>query len=183
VRSRELAQLVGALSFTGSAALGFDRILLVESPTDGLALQQFLRLKGKDHRVLTLPLGGSTLINGTSTTEMQLTDLKRITPRISALVDSERSSATAVPPPERQAFAALCGRIGISCHVTTYRAIENDFWQATLDRAFGSGRTALGPFDRLPAGAWPKALNWKATREMSAAELDATDLGPFLEQT
>jgi hypothetical protein len=82
VRSRELAQLVGALSFTGSAALGFDRILLVESPTDGLALQQFLRLKGKDHRVLTLPLGGSTLINGTSTTEMQLTDLKRITPRI-----------------------------------------------------------------------------------------------------
>jgi ABC-type cobalamin/Fe3+-siderophores transport system ATPase subunit len=176
------SELVGALSFTNSPALGFDRILLVESPTDGLALQQLLRRKGKDHQVLTIPLGGSTLINGSSTAELQLDELKRITPRISAIVDSERLGPTDPLPAERQAFSSLCGRLGIPCHLTTRRAIENYFSQGNLDRAFGPGRTALGPYDPLPAGAWPKALNWRAAREMSDAELDATDLGPFLDQ-
>lgn len=177
-----LSEFVGALSFSGSPALGFDRILLVESPTDGRAVQQFLRTRGKDHLVLTIPLGGGTLINGTETTEAQLIELKRITPRVAALVDSERNSPEEPLSRERRAFQLLCERQEIKCHVLERRALENYFPQSAIDTALGAGREALSHFDQLPKAAWPKAHNWKIARSMTREALDGTDLGRFLDE-
>src|SRR5215813_9846497 len=81
-KTATLAEFVGALTFSGAPELGFEQILLVEGTSDALAIQQLLRRKNKEHLVLLLPLGGGSLINGSQNTELQLNELKRITPKI-----------------------------------------------------------------------------------------------------
>jgi hypothetical protein len=81
-----LSELLGELSFAAYKELGFDKILLVEGVTEVLTLQQWLRLYGKDHQVVLLPLGGAAMINGKREDEL----------RVHALIDSERAAAGAV---------------------------------------------------------------------------------------
>ena len=66
-----LAELLGELSFAGYKELGFERILLVEGPTEVKAVQQLLRMFRKDHKVVLLPLGGASMINARSETELE----------------------------------------------------------------------------------------------------------------
>jgi ABC-type cobalamin/Fe3+-siderophores transport system ATPase subunit len=176
-----LAEFLGELSFSGFQELGFSRVLLVEGPTDVRAVQQFLRLYKKGHEVVLLPLCGASLIN--EKFREQLEEIKRITPNISALIDSERSVQGQAIAADRAAFVEACKDAGIRCHVLDRRATENYFPDRAVKVVKGASFTALTPFQHLktsPNG-WAKDENWRIAGAMSRAELDSTDLGQFLE--
>lgn len=179
-----LAEFVGSLSFGRTPELGFDRIVLVESQSDGRALQQLFRRLRKEHEILPLPLAGSSLINGEEGTRAQLLEILRITTRVHAVIDSERDSAGASLSADRAAFVALCDELKIDCHVLDRRALENYFSQEAIDKAVGAGHVALGSYERLkdsPNG-WKKANNWRIAREMTLDDLKGTDLRSILDR-
>jgi energy-coupling factor transporter ATP-binding protein EcfA2 len=183
-KTNNLPEFLGEISFSGYRDLGFEKILLVEGPTEVKAIQQFLRLFGKDHTVVLLSLGGSSMINGHSQAELE--EIKRICPKVVALVDSERESESATLSADRSGFKAKCDESKIDCHITERRAIENYFTDAAVKEAFGKNYAALAAFDALfdalnvaPNG-WSKRENWRVARAMSKTDLDGTDLGEFL---
>lgn len=176
-----LAEFVGELGYSGYQDLGYDKILLVEGPTDVTTFQQFLRIYGKDHKIVMLPLGGRSFI--TAASGPQLAELRRISERIQAAIDSERQAPGELLPPGRQAFVDECARVGIACHVLERRATENYFTDSAVKAAKGESYRALGPFeDRAGVSpVWHKRENWKVAREMRKSDLDTTDLGQLLE--
>lgn len=175
-----LSQFLGELSFSSYKELGFDQVLLVEGRTDVKTIQQFLRLYGKNHQVVLLPLGGSDMINESS--EVELQELKRITPNISAVIDSERPEADAALEHSRAAFLKLCGSVGINCRVLDRRAIENYLSDSAVKAAKGEKYRALGPYEARKdvSPVWSKSENWRIAREMTLEDLEGTDLGQFL---
>ena len=175
-----LAEFVGELSFAGYRDLGFEKILLVEGPREIKTMQQFLRLYGKDHEILLLSLGGASLINATTAAELE--EIKRISEKVYAIIDSERPAEGEPIARDRQAFVDNCKKAGIACHVLERRATENYLTEAAVKRVKGSNYRALEPFEllkNLPNG-WAKADNWRIAREMTKHDLEATDLGQFL---
>ncbi len=177
-----LAQFVGELSFSSYQELGFNKILLVEGRSEVKTIQQFLRLWKKDHQIVLIPLGGATLINGSS--ELELRELNRISTNISALIDSERVFQDAPLAANITAFVASCVKLGINVSVLERRAIENYFTDAAVKNVLGSGYRALAPYEKLNevSPSWSKPENWRIAREMLIADLEATDLGAFLER-
>jgi predicted ATPase len=175
-----LPEFLGELSFSGYQALGFEKVLLVEGPHDVTAVQQFLRKRGLDHKIVLLPLGGSSMINGNRLAE--LTELKRISNNIHALIDSERASAGEALAADRQGFVARCLTLGIPCHVLDYRAIENYFPEAAIKAVMGASYRGLTPFERLKDAkpSWGKQDNWRIARDMALDDLNGTDLGEFI---
>lgn len=174
-----LAQLAGELSFAGTPALGFDRILLVEGKTDVKTFQQLLTKFGSSQTVLVLSLGGDDHINGDS--QVELAELFRIGAPIAAVVDSEKSDADAALSKPRSDFVAQCTKLGINCHVLERRAIENYFPPQIVEGFLGEYAGSIGPFDKMPAG-WKKRDNWRAARLLSSEELSGTDLGAWLQE-
>jgi len=154
--------------------------LLVEGPKEVKTVQQLLRKYNKDHKVVLLPLGGSSFINAKSEPELQ--EIKRITENIFSLIDSEREAAGAPLQPERQAFLDTCQKVGINCHVLERRAIENYLSDRALKIIKGDKYRALEPYEKLEdvSPSWGKQENWRIAREMTQEELDSTDLGMFL---
>jgi hypothetical protein len=154
--------------------------LLVEGPSELKTVQQFLRLPHQDHKVLLLPLGGSSLINARA--EHSLEEIKRITPHVCALLDSERENQGDKLAPDRQAFVDICKKANIPCHVLERRATENYFPDAAVKKVLGDKYRALSPYERLDKTefGWAKSDNWRIAREMSQADLAVTDLGEFL---
>jgi len=177
-----LAEFLGELSFSSYKELGFNKVLLVEGRTEVKTLQQFLRLLKKDHEIVLVPMGGSEMINANS--EAELVELTRITDKISAVIDSDRSSAGATPSANIQSFANACGKAKIPCKVLDWRAVENYLCDRAIKRVFGPTYQALTPFQKREtlSPVWPKTENWRVAREMAASELRATDLGQFLEK-
>lgn len=175
-----LSELLGELSFSGYRELGFDKILLVEGTTDVKTIQQFLRLYRKDHQIVLLPLGGGSLINGSS--EIELGEIKRISENVFALIDSERASLDAPLDLDREEFVETCEKVGITCHVLDRRATENYFTDEAIKNIKGSEYQALDPYQLLKdiSHSWSKAENWRIAREMTLEDLTATDLGKFL---
>jgi ABC-type cobalamin/Fe3+-siderophores transport system ATPase subunit len=175
-----LPEFLGELGFSGYQELGYDKILLVEGPTDVTTFQQFLRIYCKDHKIVILPLGGRSFITAASVP--QLAELKRITPNIVAVIDSERQTAGAAIDSDRQAFVDECRRIGIDCRVLERRATENYFTDSAVKTAKGPSFAALGPYEVLSdhSPSWHKRENWRIAREMAAGDLDVTDLGQVL---
>src|SRR5262249_9397818 len=114
-----LGEFLGELSFSGYRELGYKKVVLVEGPSDVTTIQQFLRMLHKDHLVLLLPLGGSSMINGER--ESELAEVRRISAHVYALIDSERTGPNAPLDPTRQAFVETCARLDIRCHVLKYR--------------------------------------------------------------
>ncbi len=110
-----LSEFLGELGFAGYRELGFDKLLLVEGPSDIKPVQHFLNLLGKEHEVVILSLGGASTINKSS--EDQLTELTRITSKIHVLIDSERTTAGEKLEVGREDFVAICQRLNIDCHV------------------------------------------------------------------
>jgi energy-coupling factor transporter ATP-binding protein EcfA2 len=174
-----LAEFLGEMSFGGYRELGFDKVLLLEGVTDVLAIQQLLRKFQLDHKVVLLPLGGSAMINGKSETELQLTELTRISTNIVALIDSEREDATEPLCGDRQAFIDVCKRVGIYCHVLERRAVENYWTTRSIQIVKGPNARALAHHERL-TDQWGKRENWLIARRMTEDEFAATDLGQFL---
>jgi ABC-type cobalamin/Fe3+-siderophores transport system ATPase subunit len=177
-----LAEFLGELSFFGYKELGFDKILLVEGTKDVLAIQQFLRLFGKDHQIVMLPLGGRSLINGQSSTAIQLEEIKRISDNVFALIDSERSAPAEPLEPERIKFKELCEQGRIPCHILERRAIENYFSDRAIKACKGEKYRELERYQLLREAqyCWSKEENWLIAREMKVEEIESTDLGKFL---
>ena len=176
-----MSEFLGELSFSGYRDIGFDKILLVEGTTDLKAIQQFLRLYRKDHQIVLLPLGGKSLIRGSSEAELQ--EIKRLTGNVFALIDSERSAPEAPIEPKRKQFIEMCERIGIMCHTLERRAIENYLTEKAIKIVKGDKYQALNNYQILAdiSPAWSKTENWRIAREMTRKDLDSTDLGKFLE--
>jgi hypothetical protein len=176
-----LPEFLGELSFSGYRELGFQGVLLVEGPTDVTTIQQFLRKLRLDHKIVLLPLGGSTMINGGR--EAELIEIQRISNDINVLIDSERQIEGSNLATERRAFVASCEKLGIRCHVLHRRAIENYLTDRAIKAIKSTAYRALAAFERLgdAAPAWSKRENWRIAREMSLDELNGTDLGDFLQ--
>jgi len=68
VRSYEttpnLQEIAGELSFSAYREFGYDRLLLVEGPTDVRTIQQLLRKINKAHKVVAFPLLGHAFASG-----------------------------------------------------------------------------------------------------------------------
>lgn len=175
-----LAEFLGELGFSAYRDLGFDSVLLVEGSTEVKVMQQFLRKWQKDHQVVLLGLGGASMINAHSASE--LTEVARISPKVLAIIDSERPAADATLAADRQAFVKQCRELGIEILVLERRAIENYFSDAAIKRALGDSFSALQPYQLLKEAEqpWAKRENWRIAREMERTELEGTDLGSFL---
>jgi ABC-type cobalamin/Fe3+-siderophores transport system ATPase subunit len=176
-----LAQFLGELSFSSYKELGFDRVLLVEGRTEVKTIQQLLRLLKKDHEIVIIPMGGSEMINGNS--EAELAELSRISTKISAVIDSERSALNDPLSKHRQGFMAACKNAQIDCKLLDWRAVENYLPERAIKKICGPTFQALAPFEKRESHSpmWPKTENWRIAREMTLEELRASDLGRFLE--
>lgn len=174
------SEFLGEMSFSAYRELGFDKLLLVEGTTDVKTIQQFLRKKNKDHKIMVLPLGGDSLATGNA--EQELAELKRISAHISALVDSEKSRAESQPAKKRQAFFEVCHKLGFNVHMTERRATENYFTDAAVKEIKGEKYRALGEFERLEDAevGWKKAENWRIASVMSWDDIAETDVGKFI---
>jgi ABC-type cobalamin/Fe3+-siderophores transport system ATPase subunit len=175
-----LAQFASELGFSAYHELGFERILVVEGPTDLKTVQRLLRYYGVEHQILLMHLGGREQIHARGVD--QLMELQRITPHVSVLIDSERKGAKEHPQKRIQDFADGCLDAGIPCHVLERRAIENYFSDDAIKRAVGSQYGILEPYERLGANGlgWSKRENWRIADEMSREALAGTDLDIFL---
>jgi ABC-type Na+ transport system ATPase subunit NatA len=171
-----LSELMGELTFSAYRELGFEQVLLVEGSTEIKTMQQFLRKYGEEHRCLLISLGGNDMIGGQR--EQELQELKRITTKIYALIDSERESSGASLSPDRETFQEVCRRNGIECHVLERRAIENYFSDKAIKKALGPKFSQLATFEQMKS--WAKSSNWKIAREMGKDDFGGTDLGEFL---
>lgn len=181
--TQNLAELLGEMSFSAYKEMGFEKILLVEGRTDVRAVQQFLRLLKKDHKIVPVPLGGKSMICGDS--QHELAELKRLCNSVYALIDSERKSQGEEIEPSRKAFADGCGKLGIDCKVLDRRATENYLTAHAIEKAFPNHPyKELGPFEKLGDvhPAWGKTDNWRVASEMTQDELLKTDLGAFLNE-
>lgn len=101
-----LAEFLGELGYLGYREMGFDRILLVEGPKDLKAVQQILRMYGKDDKVLLLPLGGNSGINAGA--GPQLSELLRVSGNVAAIIDSEKMDRDDSLEAPREAFRQTC---------------------------------------------------------------------------
>jgi hypothetical protein len=175
-----LAQFLGEMNFSGKSEIGFDKILLVEGPTDVTTFQQFLRMKLLDHKILLLALHGQ--INGNMAS--QLEEILRITSNVSAIIDSEKSSPEAPMPQQRKEFVDLCQRHQIDCHVLERRSTESYFPDAVVKQVFGSSFHAPQPYEDFKEmqPRWNKNANWRVARAMTIEDIALTDLGKFLDK-
>jgi ABC-type cobalamin/Fe3+-siderophores transport system ATPase subunit len=178
--TRNYGEFLGELSLSGHNELGFKRVLLVEGTTEVPVIQRWLRLYGIEHEVVLLPLGGASLINGTSA--QTLSEIGRITDSVSVLIDSERSAPDEALAPDRQAFVEECEQLNFEIHVLERRAIENYLTEDAVKGVKGTSCAALGPFDPRSASGngWGKRENWRIGAQMTREDLDACDIGPFL---
>lgn len=178
--TKDYAQLLGELSYSGYTDLGFSRVLLVEGPTEVPVVQRWLRFYGIEHEVLLLPLGGSSLINASSAPA--LAEICRIASDVFVLIDSERTSAGVELDGARAGFLDVCGELGFRTHVLERRALENYFTDSAVKAVKGDRYRALGEFESLGAATpgWGKSENWRIAAEMTRDDLEVTDLGRFL---
>jgi len=175
-----LSELLGELNFSGYRELGYAGILLVEGATDIKLVHEFFRKFGMDHHVVVLSLGGGQLIR--DGVEAEIEEIKRISEKIYALIDSEKAASEDPLESNREGFVELCDRVGVHCHVLERRAIENYLSDDAVKHIFGDKYRALEPYELLRdlELGWAKSDNWRIARVMRAEEISDTDLGQFL---
>jgi hypothetical protein len=172
-----LSEFLGEMSFSSHKELGFEKVLLVEGPTEVKVVQHFLRAISKDQKILLLPL------HGHMPKADEFEEILRITPDVAALIDSERQRANAPLAKDRDDFVQLCANKKLSCHVLERRATENYFPDQVVKQVFGQNYRGLGPYEKLGDANphWSKSQNWKLAEAMTFAEVRATDMGKFFE--
>jgi ABC-type cobalamin/Fe3+-siderophores transport system ATPase subunit len=177
----DLITLLGQLSFDRRPELGFSKILLVEGKTELRAIMQLLRLYGKEHDVLLLPLHGDEMIR--PDVKQELCELLRIGGDVHYLIDSERDAELSPLSKNRQGFVDVCAELNICGLVLERRALENYFTENAVGRAFGHEVRSLERYEKKGSRhGWPKTGNWRIAAEMTKDELDGTDLGGFLKE-
>lgn len=179
-KTKNYAEFLGSMGLAALQDVGYDTILLVEGTTEVRTFQQFLRHYGIEHRVVVLPLGGSSLINGN--VGQELGEVIRMCPRVFAIIDSERVSETDSIPKDRREFLKICEGLKIAAIATERPATENYFSDRAVKSAVGQGFAALDPFGKQASPPWGKARNWLIAREVQKGELDSTDIGKFLKK-
>lgn len=182
-RTAHLAEFLGSLGIAGLQELGWDKILLVEGVNDVRTAQTFLSLYGKERSTVVLPLGGDAMARGGRVDELsEVLRLAGNDGKVFALVDSERDAESAPPIKVRQDFAKVCRDLEIPLCVTQRRAIENYVTQTSLDEAFAPGRyRELGHFEKPGETFCGKSDAWRAAKRMTVEDLNATDIGKFLQ--
>lgn len=181
-QTTNFAEFLGEMSFSSFKEMGHESILLVEGTTEVKAVQQFLRKLEKDHKVVVIPLGGASMIRGG--VELELAELKRISSKVSVIIDSEKKSAEDPLEKSRVDFVKSCKTLGFDILVTERRAFENYLSAPAIRAIKGDGYSALGPYDKLKEASpkWEKSENWRIAREMSWEDLKETDIGHFLQK-
>ncbi|OGL15699.1 MAG: hypothetical protein A3K12_12330 [Candidatus Rokubacteria bacterium RIFCSPLOWO2_12_FULL_71_19] len=177
----DLPTLLNDLTFSGYRELAFDKLLLVEGPTDLPTFRQFLRRLRKDQRIVVFPLGGDAMITGARAAELE--ELKRISPALAAVIDSEKTGPDTPIPRNRLEFQRACAAAGVQLHILERRAIENYFPATAVRKVKGDEYAALAPYQTFQdlALEWSKDDNWRVAYEMTKEDLLATDLGQFLD--
>jgi ABC-type dipeptide/oligopeptide/nickel transport system ATPase component len=157
-----LGSFIGEMSFSTWRDVGFKTLLLVEGPTEIRTIRQWLRALGKETSVALIHGGGSNLIDSRESAD-QLSEMKRLCENIAVLID-------------------LCEANGFLVHLTNRRATENYFTTSAIQAQKGAKYSALSEFQKLSDAerAWSKNENWQIARNMTKAELLATDVGEFL---
>ncbi len=171
-----LSEFLGEMSFSSHKELGFERLLLVEGPSEVKTIQQILRKMNKDHKIVLLP------IHGHIPRADDLEEILRITRDVAALIDSERTAVNQPLSAERQEFIDRCTAIGLKCHALDWRATENYFPDAIIKQVFGPSYRGLRPYEKLVNADphWSKSLNWKLAAALPLEQIIETDLGQFL---
>lgn len=171
-----LAEFLGELSFASQKELGFEKILLVEGPTEVKVIQRFLRSLSKDHSILPLP------IHGHMPRRDELEELMRITSNISVLIDSEKSSRDAPLDKSRAELGGICEACSIKFLALELGATENYFPDDAVKKVFGPTYRALKPYEKLNQinPRWGKNQNWKVAEATSFEQIAETDFGRFL---
>ena len=177
-RRGNYAELLGSLGIAALQEIGFDTVLLVEGVTDVRTFQQFLRQMGLDHRVVVIPLGGSSLINGKI--EEELAEVRRLSPQVFVAIDSERVSKDAALAKDRRDFLEVCNKLQIKSFATSRPCTESYFSDRAIKVARGDQFSALPEYQKPESIPWGKETNWLIAREMTQDELMQTDLGAFL---
>jgi ABC-type Mn2+/Zn2+ transport system ATPase subunit len=179
-QTQNFAEFVGEMSFSSFKEMGHETILLVEGVTEVKAVQQFLRLLGKDHTVVVVPLGGGQFIRPGMLAE--LSELTRLSKSVAVLIDSERTKAGEPLTPNRAVFLSECQALGFATHATDLRAFENYLSDYAIKNVKGPNYRQLAPYELLKTvqPAWAKSENWRIARAMAEREVLATDVGQFL---
>lgn len=174
-------EFMGELGFSSYRELGFEKVLLVEGVTDAPVYREFLRKLKADHKVLVIPLGGNQLARGD--VEHELSELKRLSEKVFALVDSERPAEGQPPIEPRIAFKLACDNVQIPVLLTEKRATENYLSERAIKEVFGQEQRAFRPYETRKdvKPAWKKEDNWQVAAAMTLDELRATDVGRYLE--
>jgi len=178
-----LAAFMGEMNFSAYRDLGYDGLLLVEGPMDLPVVRHFLRLLGKDHLVMLQPVRGDEGI--APHTERELQEVKRICPRVYAMIDSEKSREGEPLDRKRQGFVEACKASDIKCHVLARRSIENYFPETAVKSVLGSDAQALGLYETPKEAGWDslswskRKHNWRIADAMTLDDL-RNDMGEFL---
>src|SRR5262249_7958106 len=87
---KSYGELLAEMNFSAQREMGYEAVLLVEGPTEVTVMMQFLRMLGKDARVVAVPLFGRNMI--TRDRIAQLGEMRRLAQRCYVLLDSERDA-------------------------------------------------------------------------------------------
>lgn len=179
-----LPKQLGDLSFSAHTEIGFDKVLLVEGPTDIQVFQTILQTLQLSGKTVVLNLGGSSNINKNALSQIEellrLMQFDQNNPNIAVIVDSENDGADSeIQMIQRVAdFKQLLEDKGIPICVLKRRSIENYFSNQHLNSA-GSNLQALNEFEAVPKG-WEKYKNFKFAANMTKEEILNTDFGQFM---
>lgn len=174
-----LAELLGELNYEGYRPLGHEKVLLVEGKNDVKVFIEFLRMFGKDHEFVVIPIPDLK----TKYSKDELQEITRICPKISAVIDSERAAPSNDVEDGRKIFAQHCKDLGIECHILERRATENYLSEQAIKAIFGDTFVELTPYEAFKdKSRWPKSENWKIVRKMDRSEIEGNDLGEFLKK-
>jgi ABC-type branched-subunit amino acid transport system ATPase component len=171
------SEFLGEMSFSSHKELGFEKLLLVEGPTEVKTVREIIRRMRKDHKILVMPL------NGRMPKADDIEEILRITNDVSVLVDSERAAPEAPAKKDRNELFQLCKERGVNCKILDRRAMEHYFPDAVVKEVFGNEYRALGPFEERErvTPIWSKDKNWRLAAAWPVDDVKATDLGRFLD--
>jgi hypothetical protein len=177
---KSLTEFLGEVGFSAYHDLGYDGVLLVEGATDVPVFSELLKTLDVDEHIVILPLGGVGALAGGNAN--QLTELRRLSSRVAAIIDSERTSEGGSLDAQRAAFVEACTKLRIPCKVLDRRAIENYLPAHAITAALGPTYRQLDPYESLSTVQphWSKGQNWLVAKRMTLADIESTDLGSKL---